>query len=691
MTSKQIFKAVKTDIEDRLTWENRQATCYRLRYGTQKRRIKPYRNASDFPWLLIDTDIDKIKPVYVEQVLGPELLASFFAKKSQNKAFTTAVARWFNYKVKKKSNFINQIMHVIDSFLQGGKGFLKVRWDAQKKALDYQSISPIFTVVPTWTGPLSECDRVTHIQWMSKFEYERCGESMGYNTDKDFIKTISGKGNSTDGKSTGAYEDARKLREGIGWHSKNDMIVLWETIERELDGTLTVHTLSPLCPEEEVRPDFTFPYKHGHIPIVGFDYEVTEPGFYSPRGVSEIIGVYQQLLKVLLDTSFDYANYCNRPIFKPASGAAPINVQNLDLIPGQLINADIAPVQFPVPPMNFLDMQQNIRGIAEQRIGSPDLGLATQQQNSPSKQPKTAAETHQIGLINSSRQNLGARVFSIAHEEVLWQSFQLLLQYDSADLDYFWRDDYLKLPPETFQEDTDVYELMPTGSSDGYSRDQEMQQLLQLRGVAAGQGWWNDAECGKRIIELINPDLVKSLYIDVQVGQEDQAKVQADEIATMSFGFEPNPTQEDNDLIHIQTIEQFKTHIINTGHQIPPDFSMVLIRHEDAHILALRHKAPDVFKMNQQMVITIQSQNATIAKQIYLAMQQAMAQNQGAGAPPPGANGSAAPPPPDGGGGGLQLAIPNPYHGVTGAKPPVPPNGGGTTQLPQAPQLPPRV
>jgi hypothetical protein len=126
----------------------------------------------------------------------------------------------------------------------------------------------------------------------------------------------------------------------------------------------------------------------------------------------------------------------------------------------------------------------------------------------------------------------------------------------------------------------------------------ELQQLLQLRAAFVGTPSWNDAECQKRALELINPDLVKFLYIDVPTGIQDQSKNQADEIATMSFGFEPMPSQEDNDLVHIQTIEQFKSHVISTGHQLPPDFMMVLIRHEDAHIKAMQKKDPGHYKIN---------------------------------------------------------------------------------------------
>lgn len=679
--AQEIFKQVRQDIDDRLSWESRQATCYRLRFGTQRRRIKPYKNASDFPWLLVDTDIDKIKPSYVEQFLGPELVASFFAKKPQCKGFTTAVARWFDYKLKKKSNFVKAYMHVIDAFLQGGKGFMEITWDPKKGQVDFQSVAPTFVIAPVWTGPLEDADRITRVIWLSKAQYQRVAEARGYNNDPDFIKKICGEGDSTDGRGSNDIAEAKKLREGIGWHTKKEMVILWQMIEREQDDTLTVHTMSPLCRSELVRPDFKFPYRHGKFNIVPFDYEITDPSFYSPRGVAEILGVYQQMLKVSLDTQFDYSNYCNRPIFKPTQGAAPINVQNLELIPGQLINADISPVEFPEPPLNFIEMQNQVRGIAEQRIGAPDTGLATQAQLAPSKQPKTAQEAKQIGLVSASRQNLGARIFSISHYEVLCQAWELLLQYDTADLNYFWRDEYAKLPPEAFQEDTDVYELLPTGSADGYSREQEINQLTQLRQLAFGQPWWNDPECGKRLIELINPDLVKYLYIDVPTGVQDQAKNQADEVATMSFGFEPMPSQEDNDLVHIQTIEQFKSHCINTGHVLPPDFLMVLIRHEDAHIIALRHKAPEQYKLNSQMLVTIQSQNATIAKMVLQATQQAMAQNQAEGAPPP-------PPPVAGNGNGqgpspmdpnqpLQLAIPNPLAGVTNAKPPVPPGGGG--------------
>jgi len=126
---KEIYKQIKQDIEDRKTWEDRQATAYKLRYGQIRRRLRPFPHAADYTWPLIDTNIERLKPAYVEQVLGPELIASFSSKNTQSVAYQQKVAQWFDWRVKKRSNFVKQIQHVIDAFLVGGKSFLKTYWD----------------------------------------------------------------------------------------------------------------------------------------------------------------------------------------------------------------------------------------------------------------------------------------------------------------------------------------------------------------------------------------------------------------------------------------------------------------------------------------------------------------------------------------------------------------------------------
>src|SRR6266550_479270 len=450
----EIYGRIKQDLDDRAIWEKRQSVAYKMRWGPMRRRQRPFRGSADYHYPLIDTVIEKLKPYYIEQVLAPELLASFYAKNKAGEQFTDAVSQWFDYRIRQVSNFKKQFAHTVDFFLVGGKGFLKQYWCSQRKRVIFESIPPIMVVVPPWTEEINEpdgpsADRLTHIIHMSRDEYERIGASRGFNLDPAFIDRIAGS-MSTD---HAAQEDAKSFWEGIGWHHSKDMIVLWENYERTASG-IQVHTLSPKRSDEGIRPDFSLPYNHGQFPITEYNYEITDKGFYSSRGVSEIIGLYQAILKTLLDGKFDYITYCNRPIFQPKEGSTPVNPQNQELVPGQIITAGIEPVTWPAPPIDFNEEQRSIASIAEQRIQIPDFGQGNQQM-SPGKAPKTATEVAQIGSVMAQGVNLRARTLRDSITQSYKQAWSLELQYNSDDLNFFYRENYLKLDPRARE---DVYE-----------------------------------------------------------------------------------------------------------------------------------------------------------------------------------------------------------------------------------------
>lgn len=634
-----MYKLIKSDIEDRKTWEDRQATAYKLRYGQIKRRTRPFPHAADYTWPLIDTNIERLKPAYVEQVLGPELIASFSSKNAQSIAYQNKVAQWFDWRVKKRSNFVKQIQHVIDAFLVGGKSFLKTFWDESAQRVNHQTIAATHCVVPRYTDELKEADRMGHIMHISKYRYERVAGDYGYNADPDFIKTIAGRGSETN-----TLSDARDLREGLGWHSKEDIIVLWEVYEQLADKSKKVWTFSPLHPEEEVRPPFTLPYNHKQFPIVEYNFEITDVGFYTPRGIAEILALYQSILKMLLDTEMDYIISCNRPVWMPAENAPPANYENFEMAPGQVLNSRLQALQFPTPPLDFTVRQQTVRSIAEQRIGAPDYGIGDQQQLGQGK--KTATETNQLGAVKESGVNLHARVFGASVTNTLEQQWSLELQYKGDDLSYFYKREYQQLDDGMLK---DCYELEPNGGKDGYSREKQIQKLLQIFQQFQGKPYFNEAEGCKEILENIDSDLVKTLFVAVATGQNQQMEEQANEIQQMINGFNPAINPEDDDMVHINTLEAGKKYFSShPDKMLMPDVEMRLMQHEDAHIHAFHAKNPQGYQAAAQQLQKILSNNHARVTQIAQQMeQQLQAASQGAPqngqGPPIGANGGGPP------------------------------------------------
>jgi hypothetical protein len=615
-----LFKQIRQDLDDRKTWEERQAIAYKLRFGQIRRRLRPYPHASDFTWPLIDSAIERKKPAYVEQVLGPEQIASFASKNPSAAGFTTAVGQWFDWRVRYKSNFEKQIQYCIDSMLVNGKGFLKTFYSPEKCQTEHQSIYPTMCVTPVYTEELSEAERCCHIIHIPRKRYERVADKYGYNPESDFIDRIAGR------PTDDSYHQAKDLREGLGWVKQQDIIVVWEVYVKEKDG-IWVHTFSPMMPKEEIRPAFRLPYRHKKIPIVQYDYEITDTGFYSPRGVTEIMQIYQSILKMLLDMQMDYMQYCNRPVFQPADNAPSTNYNNINLAPGQVINGRLELLTFPQPPMNFEEAQQSIRAIAQERIATPDYGIGDEGKAGQGK--KTATEVQQLGSVKESGVNLSARVFGNSFTQTLQMTFDLECQYFGEDLGYFYQKNYETLPQEALKH---VYELEPNGSKDGFSRLKELQKLLQVRQTMIGQPHIKIAELDKKILERVDPLLIKDVYLDPQIAEQNEILAEYDEIQAMVNGAQIQVEPADDDKSRIQAIEAFKQYCQSTPGKMPtPDVQLRIIEHEDQHIEQLKQKDPDFYRQNKQQLDQILKANQKIAQGIVQQAQQQLQQQQAAG------------------------------------------------------------
>src|SRR6266404_5494058 len=88
----------------RISWANRQTTFYKVRHQGLRRINKPYPNAADLHFPLVDSLIEKMKPFYFQQLYATEQFASFVSLRSQPAEITSEVANWFDYRLKQKTN-----------------------------------------------------------------------------------------------------------------------------------------------------------------------------------------------------------------------------------------------------------------------------------------------------------------------------------------------------------------------------------------------------------------------------------------------------------------------------------------------------------------------------------------------------------------------------------------------------------
>ena len=556
--------------------------------------------ASDMHVPIGDTICNKLKPYFLQWILGPELIAGFFSLSDQGDSYTDAVAQWFNYQVREKSNFNNQLIYAIDSDLQNGVGILKIFWDVDKDQVGFCSVLPFYMVVPPTTEATQEADRITHIMSYSREQYKRAAKKRGLNSDETLLDQIEGRGV----KPNPAYAELHYSQEGLTWSRLKDVIIVWETYVKDTDGNIKVYTYSPVDPDEQLRAPFKLPYQHKLYPFVRIPYEMTEGDWYMSRGVMEQVQMFEVSATKMWNEKLDFMSIANRPVLSTQGGS--INAQNIRWAPGEVYDALLQVVQQPPPPVSFDEEIQSTRSMAEQRIGIPDFGVG---QDNQMQQPRTATETNAIATVMQQSNDLRARIIKGAMTEVYEQAWRLLLQYKSEDLDYFWRGERITLPDAALD---DCYVLTPNGSVDGYSRERDIQKLLQLRGLAAqGTPWLKLNEIDCKIIELMDVQWINQLYTPPPLAQADQMEKAATENVLLSSGYPAPVRPDDEHVTHLSVHDAYVRDQMQRPPGIPPDRLTMFMQHGMAHVQAARQNADYMKRYGVQVAQFASKINAT--------------------------------------------------------------------------------
>lgn len=562
-----------SDLQDRKQWESRQRTWYQMRHNGLRRAKKPGPWAADMHYPLADTIISKLKPYYFEQLYAPEHLASFVSLKPQSQALTTASARWFDYQLKQRTNLETEILSVIDIMLNSGRAAMKVCWEPKEGELEYHSINPLHLIVPKNAVSTCSAGRFAHIQVISRDEYLR---NPNYtNKSEEFLGTISGSG-AEDKKGSTSTDQEKFRREGITYGATPDEVVIWEVYEKEDDGRWIVSTYSPLAPEVSLRDTFEVPYRHGHPPIVDFVYEIKDKGWYSPRGVCELVAPHEASLCRLWNDKHDCMTLYNRPYF--TTDREIPNSANIEMAPGQILPFQLKPVAHSQPPISFDQEMISTRQVAEQRIAMPDYGM---NQVMSTQDRRTATEINAVGEVMGNASDLRMRIFRKCLSKLYKLSWETLREFKASDLSFYYKDTAQALDPLSLKGE---YEIMPHGSADGVSRVFNMQKAVQRFQMFNNDPFINQLELRRSILESDDSALAPKLLVDPQTTQLSQQEDQADEISILNIGFPARVLVSDDHGIHIQTCVDYLVSREQLGVQFNPISHQRILEHISAHL-----------------------------------------------------------------------------------------------------------
>lgn len=582
---------VRSALNARTQWEQRQVDFYRLRHGTKERLNKPFPGASSLNWPLSDTLIEKIKPYYVQQVFANELLANFFALKRDLSPFNTAASQWFDYRLRQRTNFEFEIISLTDYMLMSGKGILKVFWCEDEKQVQFECIDPMFFIVPAGTASLEQADWCVQVHQVSVDAYKR---NPNWNQSPGFVQRIC---TNTGLVRSGDVKTEKLHREGLTHGTSETQIVLWEAYWKTDDGKIRTVTFSPLVLDEVVRDERELPYDHGCYPFVDFSAEVKDKGFYASRGIPERVAALQNSMTRMWNEKLDALAYFLRPMFISESPLGNTGV--LPLRPGFVLPYSVRKVEMGQPPMQWDTEIINHRYTAEQLIGIPDAGLS---QQFGSNERRTASEVNLIGSLMSQVVDLRSRVFRKSLSLVFRQAWQLYVQHDKQSLDYFFRNELMEMPPAAMSDD---YRIEPLASADNFNKQFVYQKKLTRFQMLQNNPYVNQGELVRDMIAADEPQDVKRLFMDGQTQSLDQAEDQAGEISRMLIGFPSQIKPVDDDVTHLTTLRQFVERRLITGEMISGELALLLVNHANMHFQQLlskdKNKAAEIEQPMQQM------------------------------------------------------------------------------------------
>ncbi|MGH7979638.1 MAG: hypothetical protein ACREE6_09700, partial [Limisphaerales bacterium] len=351
--SKASYERAHRMMLERLPWEQKQRIFSTMRHEGLRRRSRPFATAADGHYPAIDMAIRKQKPFWLGQIMSGNRLASFVSTRPQADALAEAAADWFNHRVFEKSNFLRRMRTVVDVMLLRGRGVLKITTDPfEDNALVFEAIDPMFLLVPDMADDLKEADEFVHIQQWTVPRYQR---NRRFDQSPETVRQIRGVEQMD---TLLQYVRDKQLREGITHSTNAYVIILWEHWVKN-DNGWTVYTYSPQNPELKIRAPFACPYKFGggsaagnggrparvSLPFFSFQAEVKDPGWYSPRGLGELLAPVEAYLTKLWNEKADAITFSNRPVLT-ADGEIP-NVASLRWQPGEIITANIKGVPMP--------------------------------------------------------------------------------------------------------------------------------------------------------------------------------------------------------------------------------------------------------------------------------------------------------------------------------------------------------
>lgn len=539
-TETTLWDKIGDDLKARSKWEERLPVWYRMRHTGIPRRSKPYPGAPDLHLPLADTTLEKLKPFYYQQLFASEHLAELTSEQEQMEEWTEHATRRFDYELKLKSNLLTEIFYVIDAMLLSGVAFLRSAWNPDEQRIEHLAIEPRFLILPPGTEELNKAFRLVHVEVLTRDQYK---ERKRYNQDPEFVRTICGSGLGNAG--TGTSDAEREKREGITQASSKDQIVIWNAWERA-GKQWTLKTLSAVKKEAEIAPPLKNPFAHGEQPFTDYRRELKEKGIYASRGEVEKVAPFEVYACRVWNKKAEALDHFATPIYTSEDGAQ--DGKSLTFHPGQFVPRGIRRVDMGQPPFALDQEMDRTRMTAEQRVLMPDFGIGGA---AGEGDKRTATEIEQLASLGGVTTQMRAHIFRLSLQRTLKQDYALFIQYRKNALDYLHDKKVTKVPAGALH---DRYVIDVGGTSESWNKKLESQKAFTLYKEGKGDGYFDQMELRKLVVEKTDPRWVRRLLRDPQEQQNTEAVEEMKLLPAVMQG-EPIPVeQQENHAVRAEVV-----------------------------------------------------------------------------------------------------------------------------------------
>jgi len=140
----QLDKDIQASRSDRAEWENRQDEYTRKRYGIRAKRTFPWVGAANFVLPQIDSDINRLKPAYINLAFSVTPIVSFEPYGPEDIEPAKKREILFDWRVKTQVKPFKEYCLGVDYMLQRGYTLFKIYWKFEtRKYIKYLDLAEI--------------------------------------------------------------------------------------------------------------------------------------------------------------------------------------------------------------------------------------------------------------------------------------------------------------------------------------------------------------------------------------------------------------------------------------------------------------------------------------------------------------------------------------------------------------------